>query len=839
MAHSVAHAVDSAQQRLSGLSLTSSGSGARAPPAELHGLLRIGVIRARCLSAGETSMVGLLSRVVTDASDTFCEVSAGPRSLLKTATCEAGGKEPLWDEHGAVDVADVVSVLSVVVYAAAGINVGRVVKPRTLGECEVDVHEIIGQRVVRREFELRSKHRKAGAGFVSLAFEFESVQDILRATAGTLSVPHSYFPMRTGCMVSMYQDAHVPPGCLPKVVDVNGAPYAQRSAWVEMYNAMLGARKVIYVSGWSVVTGIVLVRDGLAVGGGGGGVPMTVGELLVKKADEGVTVSVLVWDEVASVNALGGLLQYGGLMATQDEETYNYFKDTRVHCEKVQRSDDGSNGVFGNLQTGGLWSHHIKHVIVDREFPMDVRRRRLVAYMGGLDLTFGRYDTPHHPLFRTLRTVHADDFWNGCFVGGSEETGPREPWHDVHCCLEGAPAWDVTRTFEDRWRRQAPKSAVTALRRMAPEEFVAGAEESALLARHPEQWNAQFFRSIDERSVMYDSPPPGSAAASLSSKKGRVVEAGIVRAYIHHIRKAERFIYIEQQYFLGGSAQWDKPSEISDNLVPLEILRKICSKIERREEFAVYIVVPLMPEGTQYAACAEILRWQCKTADTLYGKIADTIRRCGLSGRVAPTDFLTYFCLGQRESAAGGQETGRPDAASTAYPGFCARRNMIYVHSKLMIVDDAVQIQGSANINTRSMAGTRDSEICVAAHQPAHTVETAGRSNLGAPRGQVHCFRMSLWGEHVGAAGLVQLHLSPWRRDCMQLMRDTGLSNWLAYAAPASPHTNVDMRGHLMLYPYEISIDGRVTARCEHIPDIPRVPTLGRSSLVLPDIGTG
>ena len=41
---------------------------------------------------------------------------------------------------------------------------------------------------------------------------------------------------------------------------------------------------------------------------------------------------------------------------------------------------------------------------------------------------------------------------------------------------------------------------------------------------------------------------------------------------------------------------------------------------------------------------------------------------------------------------------------------------LIYVHSKLMIVDDNTVICGSANINDRSMIATRDSEIAVIIH---------------------------------------------------------------------------------------------------------------------------
>jgi phospholipase D1/2 len=41
------------------------------------------------------------------------------------------------------------------------------------------------------------------------------------------------------------------------------------------------------------------------------------------------------------------------------------------------------------------------------------------------------------------------------------------------------------------------------------------------------------------------------------------------------------------------------------------------------------------------------------------------------------------------------------------------RTEIIYIHSKLMIIDDDAVIVGSANINDRSMKGKRDSEVCV------------------------------------------------------------------------------------------------------------------------------
>lgn len=58
---------------------------------------------------------------------------------------------------------------------------------------------------------------------------------------------------------------------------------------------------------------------------------------------------------------------------------------------------------------------------------------------------------------------------------------------------------------------------------------------------------------------------------------------------------------------------------------------------------------------------------------------------------------------------------------------------MIYVHAKGMIVDDEYVILGSANINQRSMAGSRDTEIAMGAYQPHHS----WAEKKGHPHGQV------------------------------------------------------------------------------------------------------
>ena len=100
----------------------------------------------------------------------------------------------------------------------------------------------------------------------------------------------------------------------------------------------------------------------------------------------------------------------------------------------------GLNKLTDYLQnkfSSGAYTHHQKTVICDADDPHSVDgRRRLVAYVGGLDLTGGRYDTPKHEIFSTLMTDHVRDFRNSNVKMSTGNVGPREPWHDIHSKVE-------------------------------------------------------------------------------------------------------------------------------------------------------------------------------------------------------------------------------------------------------------------------------------------------------------------------------------------------------------------------------------------------------------------
>ncbi len=183
-------------------------------------------------------------------------------------------------------------------------------------------------------------------------------------------------------------------------------------------------------------------------------------------------------------------------------ETYNYFKKTKVTAALAPRELGSLNELTDVLQnqfSSGAYTHHQKSVIADAPSCFGDGARRLVAYVGGLDLTGGRYDTPDHELFKTLLNEHDGDFRNSNAKMLSPYQGPREPWHDIHCYVEGLIAYDVFLNFHDRWQVQGAKYGDLIDLRQTSIDINAPLDMDQQRA-----WSCQFFRSITSDSAIFD-----------------------------------------------------------------------------------------------------------------------------------------------------------------------------------------------------------------------------------------------------------------------------------------------------------------------------------------------
>eukprot|EP00727_Mastigamoeba_balamuthi_P000011 m51a1_g10006 putative phospholipase d beta 1-like (773) ;mRNA; r:90464-94179 len=557
-----------------------------------------------------------------------------------------------------------------------------------------------------------------------------------------------------------------------------GQTHAPQGCWAALREAISSARELVLIAGWNFDPDVRLVRSGPSSS-------ETVGELLVRKASLGVLVLLHTWDSHATGDLSGA--QWHG-----DPDPRDYFRATRVVVAESLRLAGHRTADPRSASSVISWTHHQKSVVCDCAPACAgsvCTRRGLVAFVGGLDIARGRWDSPDHPLFGSLQGAHRGDFYNRCGIA-DEELGPREPWHDTCASVQGEAAWDVLVNFEQRWKKQSRAAAI--LSGLQHDHFCF----CAPLSCSP-TWNVQVVRSIDRHSA----------------SGVRVTETGIQLAYLRCIREAQESVYIENQFFIGSSDHWGggRASQCP-NGVPFELAARICRGIRDGRPVRAVVLLPAAPEGVPGSwTVREILHWQSKTLGMMFRMIAQELR-----SSEDPLDYLCLFCLGRRERLPEDLRRRATDerlASASRYQRAAVRaeRHPIYVHSKAIVIDDRVAIVGSANLNERSLAGNRDTELAVVASGP-------GRPAAG--------FRRALWREHAGV-DLPEFE-RPGSAEAVRALRAIAQSNYESYCArewrPCS---------HLLPYPLDVSWGGSVAPRR----DFPGIDydTLGFDSVVIPD----
>jgi phospholipase D1/2 len=171
-------------------------------------------------------------------------------------------------------------------------------------------------------------------------------------------------------------------------------------------------------------------------------------------------------------------------------------------------------------------------------------------------------------------------------------------------------------------------------------------------------------------------------------------EHSIHTAYLNLIDKADHFIYIENQFFISSTAGSKVKNSIAQALV-----ERIKFAAERKEKFKVIVVLPLLPgfAGAVDDPSASVLRiqlyWLYSTIFRSDNSLFQQLLAC--PNIADPSEYIMFYGLRTHDML---------DEPAT---------EIVYVHSKLMIVDDDIILVGSANINDRSQVGKHDSEIAM------------------------------------------------------------------------------------------------------------------------------
>ena len=249
-------------------------------------------------------------------------------------------------------------------------------------------------------------------------------------------------------------------------------------------------------------------------------------------------------------------------------------------------------------------------------------------------------------------------------------------------------------------------------------------------------------------------------------------ENSILQGYYHLIDNSKHFLYIENQFFVSRAFSEEERkechyslSDVVENLIAYHIRRRIERAFLNKEKFRVFVFIPLLPGFAGEPESSSTLQIILKHT------YAGICRNHGMS------------IIEQLEKIMGDKWK--------EYIGFYSLRGhglvnnvpeteLIYIHSKLMIVDDTKVILGSANINDRSMLGKRDSEYAVIINE-AKKLNSIMDGKPYKAANFAHSFRVNLFAEHLGIDPKDKILIDPLSDEFLHLVQDTAHTNTIIY----------------------------------------------------------
>ena len=243
--------------------------------------------------------------------------------------------------------------------------------------------------------------------------------------------------------------------------------------------AIARAQKSVFILGWDIDSRIRLVPRGAH-----DGFPEELGEFLneVVKRRRGLQMHVLSWD-------------FAMVFAMDREWLPIYKLDWRTH-RRLHFELDAKHPMGA--------SHHQKVIVVDDS----------IAFVGGLDLTHCRWDTPEHACNEPGRC--------------DPEGRAYRPYHDVQIAVDGDAARALGELARDRWHRVSHRP-------------------TPALETHPisDPWPPHLEPEIRDVEVAIARTDPGYMTGQPVSE--------IRYLYVDAIAAARRSMYLENQYFTSSA----------------------------------------------------------------------------------------------------------------------------------------------------------------------------------------------------------------------------------------------------------------------------------------------
>ncbi|WP_313389473.1 phospholipase D-like domain-containing protein [Achromobacter aegrifaciens] len=546
--------------------------------------------------------------------------------------------------------------------------------------------------------------------------------------------------------------------------------------------AIRGAQSFIMIADWQMDYDVELERRGED------GHPGRLSSLLADAIQRGVHVRILLYDSISA------------FLDTHDDTTQDMLHGLPKGKGSIRVMLQYPNaGRIANT----LFSHHQKFVLVDGK----------KAFLGGIDLAYGRWETPSFNVVIDPSVHVLNDAYNMQLVPARKPTQdeltltrehegrpgfeppiggvlldplrqPREPWQDVAMKVEGPAAFDVFLNFVLRWNSFARRDTNVFDPMMDAGWFERARGAEHLLdpqVRGSGNATVQICRSASSKQLQDELKLWGDSFRYVNddwkvpnTKRRKIIQAArahwaanhqtsIRDAMINCIRSAQAYIYIENQFFISdcGRDQTGGNTSPGTNAIIPELANAIGSAIFADRPFHVWLVLPEHPEGLMEQDVTSSQTWWAlqgvKRAENslvhrinamLYAKHSKlrNVTRRAESNADIDVALATWGMMNE----------WRKYLTVLNLRNYGATRlgvltEMVYVHSKLTIVDDAVAVIGSANINDRSLNGNGDTELAaVVADDEGAAMTEVGAGISVVTRKFARDLRMNLWRKHLG-----------------------------------------------------------------------------------------
>ncbi|KAK3361163.1 hypothetical protein B0T24DRAFT_599512 [Lasiosphaeria ovina] len=434
----------------------------------------------------------------------------------------------------------------------------------------------------------------------------------------------SYFPEREGNIAKWY---------------VDGRDYC----WA-VSASLEGAKETIYIADWWLSPELFMRRPPYF------NQEWRLDQILKRRAEAGVKIYVIVYREVQAALTCNSEHTKHALQALCPEGSPGYGNITIMRHPDHNVLENAADMTF-------YWAHHEKFVIVDYE----------VAFIGGLDLCFGRWDTHQHVLADVHPEGVANEVWPGQDFNNnrvmdfknvqdwkqnelSKAENGRMPWHDVAMGIIGPAVYDIAEHFVLRWnfvkrdkyKRDARFDWIELQGRQGDDEDLVGVQRPSHpvgdYVLHP--LSPLDTKNLADRGTVHAQIVRSSADWS----SGILTDHSIQNAYSDLIRKAQHYVYIENQFFI--TATGDKQSPIH-NTIGRAIVDAVVRAGKEGRKFRVIILIPAVPgfagdlRDDGALGTRAIMDYQYKSICRGEHSIFEQIRKQGVN----PKKYIYFFNL--------------------------------------------------------------------------------------------------------------------------------------------------------------------------------------------------